>query len=248
MYLTRVCFVSEKATSTILVRDVNLRGSAGSSSIWIENSDAEKHNIVWLERLSVRGGESLPSEDEDDGDEEDDGLTGFPAVTLLMKSAYVLVRNVEFSSNAGRAVYVIFASETREKESEVTITQNTIYGSRGAVFVANGGVRDANVWITRNDIRYSQAPSHESCIHIVNATLEMEGNIIYNNEARFILELVDREDRALPKKVVGNLFWLNIGLEQSSMFTVAVAARDLVFTGNALQNPVNSFEFTPVVM
>ena len=243
-----MCSLAEKATSTILLRDLNLHGSSGTSSIWIENSDAEKHNIVWLERLSVRGGGSLPSDGQVDGDDEDDDLPGLPAVTLRMKSAYVLVRNVEFSSNAGRAVHVTFASETREKESEVTITQNTMYGSRGAVYVENVGVRDANVWLTRNDIRYSQAYSHESCIHIVNATLEMEGNIIYNNEARFILELVDHEDRALPKNVIGNLFWLNIGLQQSSMFTVAVAAQDLVFTGNALQNPVNTFEFTPVLM
>ena len=171
-----------------------------------------------------------------------------PAVALTLKSAYVLVRNVEFVANRGRAVNVKFSSETREKESEVTITQNTMWHMQGpgVVRVENVGIRAANVWLTRNDIRYNNGLVRDSCIEILNATLDMEGNVVYNNSAQYILHMRDDlTGSALPKRVVANLFWLNVGLEQSRKHTIAASVYDLVFFGNALQNPANSLEFIP---
>ena len=79
---------------------------SGASAILIENTDAEKHNIVWLERLSVQRSSNR--------------VTVLPAgsvaraIELRLKSAYVLIRNVDAENNMAGLVEVTFTSETRE--------------------------------------------------------------------------------------------------------------------------------------
>ena len=210
---------------------------SGASAILIENTDAEKHNIVWLERLSVQRSSNRVTE----------LPTGSVAraIELRLKSAYVLIRNVDAENNMAGLVEVTFTSETREKESEVTLAQNTFWRTRrrDVIGVVNRGIRDANVRMSRNDLRHNSGSLQHDCVRVENATLEMQNNLFHDNTGRYILFASDDHHEELPKDISDNLFWLNAGLSPATKTTVSIRSENLTFTGNALQNPANEYEF-----
>ncbi len=202
--------------------------------IWIKTTDPNKHNIIWIERCSIHQSVSE--------------RRVLPALGLRLKSAYVLLRNIDFSHNNASAIDIVLDSEINLRNVEVIITQNNIWYSRkgGAIHILNTGITDATVHITSNDIRHNSAQDVCSVIQIVNVTLFMDSNVIYNNSGRFILELgSDNLDIAntLPQNISNNLFWLN-SAHQPSSYTISANATKVFFQYNLLNNPVNSYEFS----
>jgi hypothetical protein len=166
-----------------------------------------------------------------------------------MKSAYVLIRNVFFSRIYNKAISVNFDSATKHRISEVSISQNSIQQSYagGAIMVQNIGVNNASVWITGNNIMHNTAYSVDSIIHIINASLIMHSNLVYNNTGRYILELGTASfTNSLAHLIENNTFWLNAAQMASAEYTLAINAKYIKLLNNIFNNPASLFELSLV--
>lgn len=167
------------------------------------------------------------------------------SISIDMKSAYVLIRNVFMSNIHNKAISVRFNSENTNRISEASISQNSIFKSAegGAIFVNNHGVNNATVWITGNTIMHNTAFDVNSVVEIINTTLIMHSNLLYNNTGKYIVQLGSSVfTNTLHQLIENNTFWLNAAQLAAFEFTVSINATNVDFHGNALNNPANLYE------
>lgn len=201
--------------------------------IWIKNSDPIKHNVVWIERCSIR--DSIAAQ------------AGSPAVGLRMKSAYVLIRNTDISYVNGRTIDIVFDSETRNRVAEATVAQNTLrYSTKGGViYIENTGVQDAQIWLLNNNIQQNRGQDEDTVVQMVNVSVIMASNVLFNNSGRYILQLGRSGlGNILSQNITNNIFWFNAAQQQAARYTVIANASMVTFMQNLLNNPANSYEFS----
>ena len=212
-------------------------------SFW--NNDAEKHNVIWLERVSVQNTGNVKAT--------------HPAVGLYLKSAYVLLRNNDIAHSFGRAVHIEYSSETTERVSEATLSQNSLRYCAGGVVITNVGANNASMWLSKNTIRHMVGTT--SVVQIINASITADGNLFHNNSGKYILELgnqspfkmlrggvdVQPVSTTLPQTFLNNTFWFNVAQAETLKYTVVVNNSKVTFHNNIFSNPANTFEFAVVV-
>ena len=222
--------------SSITLKDVRVENVPGQAvRVW--NTDPEKHNVIWLERMSVSntGHRGDPT----------------PALDVQLKSAYVLIRNCFF--NKIRAQYsavmsVSFDSETMSRVSTAKVTQNSFLSCEGGgvISVGNTGQNNATLRLTNNNLRHNSANDRRSVVQLVNMSVLMEGNLIRDNTGKYILELGNDDDCSrLPVRAGKNIFWNNKALRNAAQYTVSLHASDVTFRKNLLNNPTNTREMSP---
>ena len=229
-----ICSI-EKHVSSITLKDVRLENVSGQAvRVW--NTDPEKHNVIWLERMSVKNvGYKTKSKS---------------ALQLQLKSAYALIRNCFFNNVTAAdsdVISVSFDSETTSRVSTAKVTQNSfLFCSKGGViYVNNTGENNATLTVTKNNLRHNSAHESRSLVQFVNMTVAMEGNLLYNNSAKYMLEVGSDSERNLPSvRADGNIFWFNVGLKHAAQYTVSVKATNVTFRGNILNNPANTYELS----
>ncbi|KAK2147995.1 hypothetical protein NP493_3288g00000 [Ridgeia piscesae] len=149
MTYTRVSTIvpTEKLVSSITLKDMRVENVPGQAvRVW--NTDPEKHNDIWLERMSVNN----------------TGYRGTSSAVLdlRLKSAYVLIRNCFFSNvvaTRSTVLSVTFDSETTSRVSTAKVMQNSVVFSSGGgvIFVKNTGVNNATLRMTKNNLRHNTA-------------------------------------------------------------------------------------------
>ena len=226
---------TEKLVSSITLTDVRVENVPGQAvRVW--NTDPEKHNVVWLERMSVNN----------------TGYSGTSSAVLdvRLKSAYVLIRNCFFSNvvaTQSTVVSVTFDSETTSRVSTAKVMQNSVVFSSGGglIFVKNTGVNNATLRMTKNNLRHNTADESHSVVQLVNMSVAMEGNLLYNNSGKYTLEIgSESECNRLPVLADGNILWFNTAIKSAAKYTVSLNASDVTFSRNILNNPSNSYELS----
>ena len=226
---------AEKWVSSITLKDVRVENVPGQAvRVW--NTDPEKHNVIWLERMSVSNtghrGESTP------------------ALDVQLKSAYVLIRNCFFNKITARnstVMSVTFDSETMSRVSTAKVTQNSFVSCEGGgvISVRNSGQNNATLRLTNNNLRHNSANDRHSVVQLVNMSVLMEGNLIHDNIGKYTLELGnDDECSRLPVRAGQNIFWNNNALSNAAKYTVSLHASDVMFRKNIFNNPSNTFEMS----
>ena len=166
-------------------------------------------------------------------------------IDLNLKSAYVLVRNVDLKQSDGHALYVVFDSQTHNRISEASVTQNLFRNIRfqGVLHMENKGVNDAVFWVDSNVIMHNMASESWNTIQIVNSTLYMRNNLIYNNSAAHILQFGNAKNvTKLLQTCEGNTFWLNVPHTNVNRQTIILMAEKVEFHNNVINNPVAKAE------
>ena len=222
----------EKLVSTIRVRDTLIQDIPGRA-IYFSNSDPEKHNVIWVERVAMHEIRGKTSDD-------------YSTVKLDLKSAYVLIRNCDILETDKLALSIKFNSSISTRVCEATITQNKIDGvkSGGVISVNNSGVNEAAVWIKGNIIQHNSALDKHDTIHIENCTVNMELNTVYNNTGRHILMIQDMGNSSRRHQLRDNTFWFNIAQKHSFKITVVLRGQNVDCHRNIFNNPSNTYEIT----
>ena len=102
----------------------------------------------------------------------------------------------------------------------------------------NRGINDAIFWVDKNIIVHNMAPEESITIDLVNSTLYMRNNLIYNNSAGQIMKLGgSRNITKQPQICLGNIFWLNRPSQHDIKQVIRVMARELRFHENLVNNP-----------
>jgi hypothetical protein len=237
MTYTRVSTIvpTEKLVSSITLKDMRVENVPGQAvRVW--NTDPEKHNDIWLERMSVNN----------------TGYRGTSSAVLdlRLKSAYVLIRNCFFSNvvaTRSTVLSVTFDSETTSRVSTAKVMQNSVVFSSGGgvIFVKNTGVNNATLRMTKNNLRHNTADESHSVVQLVNMSVAMEGNLLYNNSGKYTLEIgSESECNRLPVRADGNIFWFNTAIKSAAKYTVSLNASDVTFRLNILNNPSNTYELS----
>ena len=168
-------------------------------------------------------------------------------IDLNLKSAYVLVRNVDLKQSDGHGLHVVFDSQTHNRLSEASVTQNLFSNIKfqGVIFMENKGVNDAIFWIDSNVIVHNVASESWNTIQIVNATLYMRKNLVYNNSADHILQFGNAKNvTKLVQTCEDNIFWLNIPHIEGNRQTIVLMAEKVEFHNNIINNPTADVELT----
>ena len=226
---------TEKLVSSITLKDVRVENVPGQAvRVW--NTDPEKHNVLWLERMSVNN----------------TGYSGTSSAVLdvRLKSAYVLIRNCFFSNvvaTQSTVVSVTFDSETTSHVSTAKLMQNSVAfaSGGGVIFVKNTGMNNATLRMINNSLRHSMADESHSVVQLVNVSVAMDGNLLYNNSGMYTLEIGSESVcNQLPVRADGNILWFNTAIKNAAKYTVSLNASDVTFRKNILNNPTNTYELS----
>ena len=227
----RILYLTEKLVSTIRVTDTLIQDIPGRA-IYFQNTDATKHNVIWIERVALHNITGKTSSD-------------YSTVSLDLRSAYVLIRNCDILNTDKQALSIVFNSTTSSRVCEATIAQNKVTSVKsGVLFVNNFGVNNAKLWIRGNSFQHNSALDKYETISIKNCSVVMEYNILYNNTGAAILTLSDGGRTNLKHNMSDNTFWFNLAQKQPSKITVVLDANKVDFHSNILNNPSNNYEIT----
>ena len=235
LYNLFACF-AEKLVSTIRVTDTLIEDIPGRA-IFFRNTDAAKHNVIWIERVAMHNISGKTDSD-------------YSTMRLDLRSAYVLIRNCDISNTDKQALSIHFNSTTSSRVCEATIAQNKIDSvkSGGVIFANNSGVNNAKLWVRRNTFQHNSALDKYHTISIENCTVVMEYNVIYNNTGSAIFFLNDGQNTGLKHQILDNTFWFNSAQKQPSKISVVLQALTVNFHSNILNNPSNNYEITAAVV
>ena len=175
----------------------------------------------------------------------DSGYPSQPLIDLSLKSAYVLVRNIDVKKSQGQSLKIVFNSATHNRISEASVTQNSFSSNRyqGTIFMENRGVNDAMFWVGSNVVTHNLGDDSSNTITIVNASLHMLDNFIYNNSAGHVLQLGGSERiTTLPQTCEENTFWLNKPHSGFTKQTIILKAQMVEFHNNVINNPTADVE------
>ena len=218
--------------STIRVTDSLIQNVPGRA-IYFKNSDGEKHNVIWIERVAMHDIRGKTRKD-------------YSTLGLDLKSAYVLIRNCDISDTDKLAIWIQFNSTTYNRVCEATISQNRIDSVKaGGVIIANNvGVNNAKVWIRGNTFQHNSALDKYDTIAIENCTVAMEKNLLNNNTGRAILYINDTQKTGLKHRISENTFWFNSAQQQPDRYTIQLRLHSAQFHFNVINNPTNTYEIT----
>ena len=235
LYKAKLLYLAEKLVASITLKNVRLDNVPGQA-VHVWNTDPEKHNVIWLERMFVNN--------------TGYDATSRPSVQLQLKSAYALIRNCLFNNvtaTDSNVISVSFDSDTTSRVSTAKVAQNSfMFCSKGGVVYGNNtGTNNATVRMTKNTIQHNLADEAHSLVQFNNMSVELEGNFLYNNTGKWTLEIgSDSECNRLPVRAEGNIFWFNAALKHAAQYTVCVNATDVTFRENILNNPTNDYELS----
>ena len=203
----------------------------------IVNTDHDTHHVIRLELMLINNtGYAVESS---------------PALDFRLMNDYVLIRNCLFSGITATNSHIIsatFDSETTSRVSVAKLAQNSVVlcTGGGVIFINNIGENNATLSMTKNDIRHNYAYESHSIIQLVNMTVAMRDNMIYNNSGKYALEIGSETlgCNQLPVQADGNLFWSNAALKRGAKYTVSLNASNVRFTKNIFNNPSNTYEIS----